>query len=128
MDDLLLSEVQIIVKNLKKKTKQNKTKQKYTVGLYWEVYFRKTEGTIKILVEKKNTEPSVLRKIEKITQTSLRRNFYWPLSLSKEESIKFYSNQGLDFQYQKENDQACTVKNPALKSLVRWNEEGMVGS
>ena len=47
MDDLLLSEVQIIVKNLKKKTKQNKTKQKYTVGLYWEVYFRKTEGTIK---------------------------------------------------------------------------------
>ena len=51
MDDLLLSEVQIIVKNLKKK--QNKTKQKYTVGLYWEVYFRKTEGTIKILVEKK---------------------------------------------------------------------------
>ena len=29
------------------------TKQKYTVGLYWEVYFRKTKGIIKLLVKKK---------------------------------------------------------------------------
>ena len=54
------------------------------------------------------------------TQTSLRRNFYWPFSPSKEQSINFSSsNQGLDFQYQKENDQEYTVKNPALKSLGR---------
>ena len=45
MDNLLLSEVQITEKN----RKQTKT----TVGLYWEVYFRKTKGIIKILVKKK---------------------------------------------------------------------------
>ena len=43
-------------------------KQKNTMGLYWEVYIRKTKGIIKISVKKKkrkkNTEASVLRKIE----------------------------------------------------------------
>ena len=41
------------------------------MGLYWEVYIRKTKGIIKISVKKKkkkkrkkNTEASVLRKIE----------------------------------------------------------------
>ena len=86
------------------------------MGLYWEVCFR-----IKILVKKKkkkkNTEPSGMNQI---TLTSLRRNFYWPFSPSKEQRIKFSSsNQSLDFQYQKENDQEYTVKNPALKSLGR---------
>ena len=51
------------------------------------------------------------------------------VSPSKEQSINFSSSkQGLDFQYQNENDQEYTVKNPALKSLGRWNEEGMGGS
>ena len=58
MDNLLLSEVQIIEKN----RKQTKT----TVGLYWEVYFRKTKGIIKILVKKKNN-----KKIKK------RKEKYW---------------------------------------------------
>ena len=58
MDDLLLSEVQIIEKLIV-------NKQENTLGLYCEVYFRKTKKNIKILVrKKKNTEPSVLRKIE----------------------------------------------------------------
>ena len=60
MDDLLLSEVQIIEKN--------REQTKNTMGLYWEVYIRKTKGIIKISVKKKkrkkNTEASVLRKIE----------------------------------------------------------------
>ena len=71
-------------------------------------------------IGKRNTEPSVLRKIESnhtnvVTQFFLFRHF----SPSKEQSIDFYSNQGLYFQYQKENDQECTVRNPALKSLGR---------
>ena len=73
MDDLLLSEVQVIVKN------REQTK-KYTVGIYWEVYFRKTKGIIKILLkkkkkEKKNTEPSVLRKIESKHANVVTQNF-----------------------------------------------------
>ena len=62
VDDLLLSEVQIIEKN--------REQTKNTMGLYWEVYIRKTKGIIKISVKKKkkkrkkNTEASVLRKIE----------------------------------------------------------------
>ena len=71
------------------------------------------------------------QRIEKdwITQTLLRSFFFFRhFSPSKEQSIDFYSNQGLYFQYQKENDQECTVRNPALKSLGRWNEEGMGGS
>ena len=32
--------------------KRTVNKQKNTVGLYWEVYFRKTKGIIKILVKK----------------------------------------------------------------------------
>ena len=33
--------------------KRTVNKQKNTVGLYWEVYFRKTKGIIKLLVKKK---------------------------------------------------------------------------
>ena len=57
MGDLLLSEVQIIEKN------REQTK-KYNIGLYWEVYIRKTKGIIKISVKKKkkkrkkNTKPA----------------------------------------------------------------------
>ena len=89
MDNLLLSEVQIIEKN----RKQTKT----TVGLYWEVYFRKTKGIIKILVkkkiiikkERKEKKRTILNlayweRLNKITQTTLRQNFNWPLSPSKE--------------------------------------------
>ena len=120
MDDLLLSEVQVIVKN------REQTK-KYTVGIYWEVYFRKTKGIIKILLKKKKKKkrkipnPAYWERLNQSTQTSLRRTFYWSFSPSNEQSSNFYSNQGLDFQYQKENDWECT----ALKSLGRWNEEGM---
>ena len=45
MDDLLLSEVQIIEKN--------REQTKNTTGLYWEVYIRKTKGIIKISGKKK---------------------------------------------------------------------------
>ena len=45
MDDLLLSEVQIIEKN--------REQTKNTTGLYWEVYIRKTKGIIKISEKKK---------------------------------------------------------------------------
>ena len=64
----------------------------------------------------------------KSREKSLRTNFYWPFLPNKEQSINFYSNQGLYSQYQKENDQECTSRNPALKSLGRWNEEGMGGN
>ena len=73
----------------------------------------------------KNTEPSVLRKIESNHANVVTQEFLLVVSPSNEQSSNFYSNQSLDFQYQKENDQECTVKNPALKSLGRWNEEGM---
>ena len=63
MDDLLLSEVQVIVKNREKN-------QKYTVGLYWEVYFRKTKGITKILLEKKKKEK--------------RKEKYWTQRLEKD--------------------------------------------
>ena len=104
-------------------------KQKNTVGLYWEVYFRKTKWIIKILV-KETLNPAYWERLNQITQTLLRSFlfFFRHFSPSKEQSIDFYSNQGLYFQYQKENDQECTVRNPALKSLGRWNEEGMGGS
>ena len=55
---------------LLKRIKRIVNKQKNTMGLYWEVYIRKTKGIIKISVKKKkkkgkkNTEASVLRKIE----------------------------------------------------------------
>ena len=122
MDDLLLSEVQqVILKN-----------REQTKNIWWD-YFRKTKRIIKILVKKKKKKkkkrkilnPASWERLKQSTQTSLRRTFYWSFSPSNEQSSNFYSNQGLDFQYQKENDQECTVKNPALKSLGRWNEEGM---
>ena len=106
-------------------------KQKNTMGLYWEVYIRKTKGIIKISVKKKKKKEEKYwsQRFEedwiKSREKSLRRTFYWPFLPNKEQSSNFYSNQGLYFQYQKENDQECTVKNPALKSLGRWNEEGM---
>ena len=110
-------------------------KQKNTMGLYWEVYIRKTKGIIKISVKKKKKKgrkilkPAFWGRLNlKSREKSLRRNFYWPFLPNLEQSTNFYSNQGLDFQYQKENDQEYTVKNPALKSLGRWNEEGMGGN
>ena len=123
MDDLLLSEVQIIEKN--------REQTKNTTGLYWEVYIRKTKGIIKISGKKKEEKYWSQRFEEdwiESREKSLRRNFYWPFLPNKEQSTYFYSNQGLYFQYQKENDQECTVRNPALKSLGRWNEKGMGGN
>ena len=123
MDDLLLSEVQIIEKN--------REQTKNTTGLYWEVYIRKTKGIIKISGKKKEEKYWSQRFEEdwiESREKSLRRNFYWPFLPNKEQSSNFYSNQGLYFQYQRENDQECTVKNPALKSLGRWNEKEMGGN
>ena len=53
MDDLLLSEVQIIEKN-REQTKKYK-------GLYWEVYIRKTKGIIKISVKKRKKGRKILK-------------------------------------------------------------------
>ena len=95
-------------------------KQKNTVGLYWAVYFRKTKGIFKNIGKKKKRKILKLAfsgRLNQITQKSLSRNFYWPFLPNKEQNINFYSIQGLDFQYQKENDQECTARNPALKSL-----------
>ena len=125
MDDLLLSEVQqVIVKN-REQTKKIRWDyiEKYT--------FEKRKESLKYRWKRRKKKkwkipnPASWERLNQITQTSLRRNFYWSFSPSNEQSSNFYSNQGLDFQYQKENDQECTVKNPALKSLGRWNEEGM---
>ena len=125
MDDLLLSEVQVIVKN-REQTKNIRwdyigtyTSEKRKESLKYRWKRRKKKKKWKI------PNPAYWERLNQITQTSLRRNFYWSFSPSNEQSSNFYSNQGLDFQYQKENDQECTVKNPALKSLGRWNEEGM---
>ena len=100
------------------------------MGLYWEVYFRKTKGIIKILVKKKKKkkEKYWTQRIEKDWLKSRKRR-YAGISIghflqAKNKALTFYSNQALDFQYQKENDQECT----ALKSLGRWNEEGIGGS
>ena len=75
MDDLLLSEVQIIEKLIV-------NKQENTLGLYCQVYFRKTQG------------------IEKDWIKSLKRR-YAGISighfLPAKNGINFYSNQGLDF-------------------------------
>ena len=84
---------------------------------YWNIVEKKKKRKI--------LNPASWERLNQSTQTSLRRTFYWSFSPSNEQSTNFYSNQGLDFQYEKENDQECTVKNPALKSLGRWNEEGM---
>ena len=46
-------------------------KQKNTVGLYWEVYFRKTKWIIKILV-KETLNPAYWERLNQITQTLLR--------------------------------------------------------
>ena len=105
-------------------------KQKNTVGLYWEVYFRKTKWIIKILV-KETLNPAYWERLNEITQTLLRSFLFFVFAIflpAKNKEIDFYSNQGLYLQYQKENDQECTVRNSALKSLGRWNEEGMGGS
>ena len=121
---------------LLKRIKRIVNKQKNTMGLYWEVYIRKTKGIIKISVKKKKKKKKEgkywSQRFEedwiKSGEKSLPRNFYWPFLPNKEQSSNFYSNKGLDFQYLKENDQECTVKNPALKSLGRWNEKGTGGN
>ena len=124
MDDLLLSEVQVIVKN----REQTKNIRWDYIGTYTS---EKRKESLKYRWKRRKKKkwkipnPASWERLNQITQTSLRRNFYWSFSPSNEQSSNFYSNQGLDFQYQKENDQECTVKNPALKSLGRWNEEGM---
>ena len=124
MDDLLLSEVQVIVKN----REQTKNIRWDYIGTYTS---EKRKESLKYRWKRRKKKkwkipnPAYGERMNQITQTSLRRNFYWSFSPSNEQSSNFYSNQGLDFQYQKENDQECTVKNPALKSLGRWNEEGM---
>ena len=124
MDDLLLSEVQVIVKN----REQTKNIRWDYIGTYTS---EKRKESLKYRWKKERKKkwkipnPASWERLNQSTQTSLRRTFYWSFSPSNEQSSNFYSNQGLDFQYQKENDQECTVKNPALKSLGRWNEEGM---
>ena len=127
MDDILLSEVQIIEKNREQTKKYN--------GVILESIHPKNERNYQNIgkkKKKKKEEKYWSQRFEedwiKSREKSLRRNFYWPFLPNKEQSTNFYSNQGLDFQYQKENDQECTVKNPALKSLGRWNEEGMGGN
>ena len=124
MDDLLLSEVQIIEKNREQTKKYN--------GVILGSIHPKNERNYQNIGKKKKEEKYWSQRFEedwiKSREKSLRRNFYWPFLPNKEQSTNFYSNQGLDFQYQKENDQECTVKNPALKSLGRWNEEGMGGN
>ena len=126
MDDLLLSEVQLIVKT-----------REQTKNIRWDYIGKYTSEKRKELLKycwrkkkkrkkkRKILNPASWERLNQSTQTSLRRTFYWSFSPSNEQSSNFYSNQGLDFQYQKENDQECTVKNPALKSLGRWNEQGM---
>ena len=125
MDDLLLSEVQIIEKN------REQTK-KYNGVILGSIHPKNERNYQNIGKKKKKEEKYWSQRFEedwiKSREKSLRRNFYWPFLPNKEQSTNFYSNQGLDFQYQKENDQECTVKNPALKSLGRWNEEGMGGN
>ena len=124
MDDHLLSEVQVIIKNREQTKnirwdyigKYTSEKRKESLKYWWKKRKKK---------KWKIPNPAYWERLNQSTQTSLRRNFYWSFSPSNEQSSNFYSNQGLDFQYQKENDQECTVKNPALKSLGRWNEEGM---
>ena len=124
MDDLLLSEVQIIEKNREQTKKYN--------GVILGSILPKNERNYQNIGKKKGRKilkPAFWGRLNQVTQKSLRRNFYWPFLPNKEQSIiNFYSNQGLYFQYQKENDQECTVRNPALKSLGRWNEKGMGGN
>ena len=126
MDDLLLSEVQIIEKNREQTKKYN--------GVILGSIHPKNERNYQNIgkKKKKKEEKYWSQRFEedwiKSREKSLRTNFYWPFLPNKEQSINFYSNQGLYFQYQKENDQECTSTNPALKSLGRWNEEGMGGN
>ena len=127
MDDILLSEVQIIEKNREQTKKYN--------GVILESIHPKNERNYQNIgkkKKKKKEEKYWSQRFEedwiKSREKSLRTNFYWPFLPNKEQSINFYSNQGLYFQYQKENDQECTSRNPALKSLGRWNEEGMGGN
>ena len=131
MDDLLLSEVQIIEKN-----KKNREQTKKYNGVILGSIHPKNERNYKIIgkkkKKKKKEEKYWSQRFEedwiKSGEKSLPRNFYWPFLPNKEQSSNFYSNKGLDFQYLKENDQECTVKNPALKSLGRWNEKGTGGN
>ena len=119
MDDLLLSEVQIIEKN------REQTK-KYSGVILGSIH-PKNERNYQNIGKKKKKGRKILKPAfwGRLNQV---RNFYWPFLPNREQSTNFYSNQGLDFQYQRENDQECTVKNIALKSLGRWNEEGMGGN
>ena len=123
MDNLLLSEVQIIEKN----RKQTKT----TVGLYWEVYFRKTKGIIKILVKKKIIKKNKEKKRKEQYWTSLtekdwiksRKQRYAKISIghyhpAKKKSINFYSNQGLDFRWVDNNRREWEVDKRAKVSFL----------
>ena len=69
-------------------------------------------------IGKRNTEPSVLRKIESNHTNVVTQEFLLVIFLPARNKVLTFI-QTKDFQYQKENDQECTVRNPALKSLGR---------
>ena len=60
--------------------KESWTNKKNTVGLYWEVYFRKTKWIIKILV-KETLNPAYWERLNQITQTLLRSFLFFVFAI-----------------------------------------------
>ena len=98
MDDLLLSEVQIIEKN-------REQPKKYSAIILGSILPKKKNERNYQKYWQKKKERKILKlafsgRLNQITQKSLSSNFYWPFLPNKEQNINFHSIQGLDFQYQ----------------------------